>query len=45
MPLPQTAPLMVVTSLLSVRHVVLTELRPMALQMLPTVHRLKVVMP
>jgi len=45
MPLPHCAPLMVTMFLLVERHCVLTELRPMALQMLPTVQGEKAVIP
>lgn len=45
MPLPHWLPVMVAMSLLAVKHVVLTLLRPMALQMLPTLQAENLVMP
>ncbi len=45
MPLPHWLPVMVTTSLLLVRHVDLTLLRPMAEQMLPTLQGENLVMP
>jgi hypothetical protein len=45
MPLPHCAPLIVGMFLLVDRHEVLTEFRPMALQILPTVHGENVLIP